>query len=220
MSMHFLGVYNLAAVLAIAGAVGVCTYSSHAAADGYDDYDAANYALPPAGSIINRPPTRIDNGYNPNFYWNRVALGDYADNDAGDDGDSDGAYGYQPRYPQTAYAADPGDNYLGYGAYAGGGYAYYGYAGDYGSYDGRRVVVTRHERRREAMNRVHHEAPAHDIHRDGGAYTTHVQPAEHRGFNGHDAHMFDADRRPAKPADAGYEVHGGSGQNRHDRQHQ
>lgn len=224
--MHFLGVYNLAAVLAVAGIVGVCTYSSHAAADGlpgFDDVDYSNYALPPAGAIINRPPTRVDNGYNPDFYWNRVADEDYADNDDDDD-DSAGAagygsYGYQTSYPQQAYSDDSSSGDLGDGGYAGGadagGYAYYGYAGDYGAYASRRVVVVRHEHRREAMNRVHHEAPGREVGRHD-AYPAHVQPVEHRGYNGHDAHMFDADHRPAKPADAGYQVHGGNGQSRHD----
>lgn len=226
--MHVLGVYNLAAVLAITGIVGVCTYSSHAAADGlpgYDDVDYSNYVLPPAGAIINRPPTRVDNGYNPNFYWNRVAQGgEYADEDEGGNPYGYGSYGYQATYPQQAYTGYADENYLGYGGYAGGayggsGYAYYGYGGDYGGYN-RRVVVIRHEHRREAMNRMHHEQPAHDTRRDGDFYPTHVQPVEHRGFNGHDQHMFDGDHRPAKPADAGYQVHGGNGQNRRDHQHQ
>ncbi|MGH6980528.1 MAG: hypothetical protein ACREFC_04920 [Stellaceae bacterium] len=222
MSMHVLGLYNLAAVLAIAGVCGVCTYSSHAAADGlpgFDDVDYSKYVLPPAGAIINRPPTRVDNGYNPDFYWNRVDRGGgYADSD-------DVSYGYQASYPQAGYADYADDNYLGYGGYAGGayedgGYASYGYGGDYGSSGGRRVVVIRHAHRREAMNRVHHEEPARDLRRDGNAYPTHVQPVEHRGYNGHDPHMFDADHQPKKASDAGYQVHGGNGQNRHDRQHQ
>ncbi len=77
------------------------------------------------GPIINRPPTKIDNGYNPAFYWNRP------DNDYADEN------GVYPGYASDGYSDRYADN--GYAP------AYQGYSAAYPSY-ARRPPMPRRRR--------------------------------------------------------------------------
>jgi hypothetical protein len=233
--MDFLGFYNLFMALAVAGACGVCDGSGSESASNYGP-DSAYVAqgggdsLPPAYAIINRPPTQVDNGYNPAFYWNQPqeAADDY---DNGDNGYR-GGYGYQANYPQPVYdaaaadlayadAVNGGDNAGYYGGYDGGYYAYGGDEDGAGYYQRPVYLPHReHHERRDTMQR-HDRDPARDMgNRDAHADERHAAARAEQddrahaardnrgsGYNGHDGHMFDGDHRPATPAAAGYQIH-------------
>jgi hypothetical protein len=240
--MNFLGIYNLFMALAVAGACGACDYRD--TAPGYSagsDYVVARDngdELPPARYIINAPPTRIDNGYWSGFYWNRPHddedAADYTDGDSGDRGYAASGYGYrggdaEPQYGVAAVGATAG---MGYGVATYGGYGSYGngnYAGgdeDYGDDENYTRPVyyrTRHEhhRHRDADNRYDRgdgrdagDDSRHDADRGRQDYDAHVTVESHRGYNGHDSHMFDADHRPGNKMSAGYQVHDTNGNGR------
>ncbi len=209
--MDFLGFYNIFMALAFAGACGGA-YNCDEAPDygpdsAYmaDDGGASN--LPPAYAIINRPPTQIDNGYNPAFYWNQPH-----DEDS-DEADADYSYGarysnypYYPAYPSytrtyPAYVYNTAAG-LGYAQATGGDYDNDGTDYDASYYD--RPYRARHERHStmEQNDRDHVRAT---MDRDMPAYERHdadrgTHPVS-AGYNGHDRHMFDGDHRAAKPAD-------------------
>lgn len=235
--MNFLGLYNLIAALAVAGACGACdTPDMTAGYGGAPSYmsDEARYDLPPAGAIINRPPTRVDNGYNPTFYWNQPADEETGDADYDDEGGDYRGHGYSANYPQPAYSA-PVQDYAAvtYGGdadtgYSDGGYGYYGPGEDVTGY-GRQAYFVAPRERREHREIRHDRDQAPDMNgRDRrGENRAEMdraprghQAAEHRGYNGHDARMFDADHHPAKPAPAGYQVHGGDDRGHPEHQHQ
>ncbi len=192
-------------------------------------------ALPAAWTVINRPPTMVDNGYNPAFYWNRPD-NDYADDNGyypgyGSYGSGQG-YGYGDRYADAGDApAYPGYSatYSGYAPPPNYGAATTdaGYQGVYADYDTGYDVTAegygygyyqrpylyereRHERR-AAMARTPHDH-MHGTASDMPAtdYDRHDATRgtdDHRsaGYNGHDRHMFEDNHGGATPASANYQ---------------
>lgn len=231
--MDFLGLYNLFMALAVAGACSgvydaTCD-SDDATPPAYVD-DGGAARLPPAWTVINRPPTMADNGYNPNFYWNRPdneyadengyypgyeGYGYYgagpnpnpgyaADNYAGEGYAEAGYPGYAASYPTYSAAAMTDDGYNGvYGEYQGGYGAPGGYAYGYGYYQ--HPVPYGRERRehRAAMARpAPHEMPAPTYSHTDVDHDTGPTDRHGGGYNGHDRHMFEG--HPAKQASADY----------------
>lgn len=148
--MDFLGLYNLFMALAIAGACGTsgnydASCDDYGVNSGYTDDSGGANTLPPAWTVIDQPPTMVDNGYNPAFYWNRPD-NDYADengvypgyaSDGYSDRYADNGYapayqGYSAAYPSyaaaPAYAPAPAMNY-------GAATTDAGYQGAYAEYD-------------------------------------------------------------------------------------
>lgn len=235
--MDFLGLYNLFMALAIAGACGASGNYDAACDDygvdsGYTADSGGADTLPPAWTVIDRPPTMVDNGYNPAFYWNRPdndyaddggyypGYGDgygYADNSGYGDRYADNGYapayrGYSAAYPAYAAAA-PEMNYgaattdAGYeGAYAEYDTGYDVEANGYGYYQRPIPYEREHRERRAAMARMPREQ-MHDAASDMPAMDYDRGTDEHRtgGYNGHDRHMFQDNHAPAKPAAANYQ---------------
>jgi hypothetical protein len=237
-NMNFLGLYNLFMALAIAGAIGICQYPEPASGQDSDSVYVSRdggQRLPPAAWVINRPPTRVDNGYWTGFYWNRVdqeSDEDVGDDDGDDEGGGYGSYGpygenrmLPPAYESGPVAAADAEFEEAANNVYGGDYNTYGtdyYAGiaiDEGATYRRPVFTRVHRDHRD--NRVAHER--HDDNRMDADRVDHshahaAATETHAGYNGHDRKMFEGDHRPAKQVSAGHQVHGGNGDRHHDHQ--
>lgn len=228
--MNFLGLYNLFAALAMAGTCSVCgdypdAAPDYGAAPAYMMADPGGGGdLPPAGYIINAPPSRVDNGYSQEFYWNQPPDQDEEadESDGGDNGD-----GYGGGYPQAydaaaaAAAADRAYREAYYGDYAshhpgydaggddGNGYRRHPRATARHQHRAQHNAVARHDRadRQEARS----DDPPADT-RGDGARQDPVSPRrmvsdDGHGYHGHDRNLFDNTRRPPTPVASGYQVH-------------
>lgn len=204
--MDFLGFYNIFMALAFAGACGGAYNCDEGADYGPDSAyiadDGGASTLPPAYAIINRPPTQVDNGYNPAFYWNQPH-----DEDS-EYGDADYSYGYRysnypyyPAYPSytgsyPAYADNTPASDLGYAETAGGDYDVEDGGNDDGGYYVRPYRVG-HERP-SPMGRNDRDHTGATMGRDMPADRHDADRGMHpvsAGYNGHDRHMFDGDRQ-------------------------
>jgi hypothetical protein len=231
--MHFLGLYNLFAALAMAGTCSVCAdYPDAAPYYGASPaYTMAQQGggdeLPPAGYIINSPPSQVDNGYSPSFYWNQPQDQDDEADDSDDDDYHNRGERYGGGYPPSAYdaeaAAAAADRayreayYGGYtspyqGEYDAGGVSDYGHGhrqhANAGSHREHRDTRARHDRgdRQEAMSYDRRDE-RHDVERRDQASSSHMASDDRRGYHGHDSHLFDNARRPSTPVASGYQVH-------------